>query len=71
MTAVSYGTRETIFAGDARCVFKVQRDFMPPAFHEGVLTAVLRALGALGAHAPRVRGERLGLLDAEYHVEWS
>lgn len=67
-TAVSYGTRETVFAGDTRCVFKVQRDFMPPAYHEGVLTAVLRALGA---HEPRVRSERLGLLDADYHLEWS
>lgn len=67
-TAVSYGTRETVFVGDTRCVFKVRRDFMPAAYHEGVLTAVLRALGA---REPRVRGEPLGLLDADYHLVWS
>lgn len=66
-TAVSYGTRETVFVSDTRCLFKVRRDFMPHPYHEGVLTAVLRALGA---KEPRVRGERLGLLDADYHLEW-
>lgn len=66
-TAVSYGTRETVFTAETECVFKVRRDFMPHPYHEGVLLAVLRALGAKDVS---VRGERLGLLDADYHVHW-
>ena len=66
-TAVSYGTRETVVISDTACVFKVRRDFMPHPYHEGVLTAVLRAIGTVDVV---VRGERLGLLDADYHVSW-
>ena len=67
-TAVSYGSRETVFDTPSSCVFKVVRDFMPHPYHEGVFTAVLRALGTKDV---RVRGERRGLLDADYHVSWS
>jgi uncharacterized protein (TIGR02265 family) len=67
-TAVSYGIRETVFLRETSCVFKVQRDFMPPPYHEGVFTAVLRALATKDV---RVRGERRGLLDADYHITWS
>lgn len=66
-TAVSYGSRETVFTADTACVFKVRRDFMPHPYHEGVLLAVLRAVGAKDI---TVRGERLGLLDADYHLRW-
>ncbi|MEW5742357.1 MAG: TIGR02265 family protein [Myxococcota bacterium] len=66
-TAVSYGTRETVMLSDTSCVFKVRRDFMPHPYHEGVLFAVLRALGTKDTV---VRGERLGLLDADYHLSW-
>ena len=67
-TAVSYGARETVFTGPTACVFKVVRDFMPPPYHEGVFLAVLRALGTLDVC---VRGERRGLLDADYFITWS
>ncbi|GMU60138.1 MAG: hypothetical protein AMXMBFR34_19010 [Myxococcaceae bacterium] len=66
-TAVNYGARETVVLSDTSCIFKVRRDFMPHPYHEGVLLAVLRALGTKDA---LVRGERLGLLDADYHLSW-
>jgi uncharacterized protein (TIGR02265 family) len=67
-TAVSYGARETVFTSPTTCVFRVVRDFMPPPYHEGVFIAVLRALGTKDV---RVRGERRGLLDADYQISWS
>jgi len=66
-TAVSYGSRETIVTSENSCVFKMRRDFMPHAYHEGVFTAVLRALGC---HDVKVQGRRLGLFDADYDVSW-
>lgn len=66
-TAVSYGTRETVVLSDTSCVFKVRRDLMPHPYHEGVFIAVLRAIGTKDVV---VRGERLGLLDADYHISW-
>jgi uncharacterized protein (TIGR02265 family) len=66
-TAVSYGSRETIITGENTCVFKMRRDFMPHAYHEGVFTAVLRALGC---HEVKVIGRRMGLFDADYEVSW-
>ncbi len=66
-TAVSYGTRETVVLSDTACVFKVRRDFMPHHYHEGVLFAVLRAIGTKDVV---VQGEKLGLLDADYHLSW-
>jgi uncharacterized protein (TIGR02265 family) len=66
-TAVSYGSRETIITGDNCCVFKMRRDFMPHPYHEGVFTAVLRALGC---HDVMVKGRRVGLMDADYDVSW-
>lgn len=66
-TAVSYGSRETIVTGENTCVFKMRRDFMPHPYHEGVFTAVLRALGCRDV---KVEGRRLGLFDADYDVSW-
>lgn len=66
-TAVSYGTRETVVTSENSCVFKMRRDFMPPPYHEGVFTAVLRALGCEDVV---VRGTRFGLMDADYEVSW-
>lgn len=66
-TAVSYGTRETVVLSDTSCIFKVRRDFMPHAYHEGVFLTVLRALGCQDVN---VRGERLGLMDADYFISW-
>ncbi len=66
-TAVSYGTRETEVLSDTSCIFKVRRDFMPHAYHEGVFLAVLRALGCKDVI---VRGQKLGLMDADYFISW-
>lgn len=66
-TAVSYGQRETILTSDNSCVFKMRRDFMPHPYHEGVFTAVLRALGCQDVV---VQGRRVGLFDADYDVSW-
>ncbi len=66
-TAVSYGTRETVVLTDTSCIFKVRRDFMPHAYHEGVFLAVLRALGCVEVS---VRGQKLGLMDADYFISW-
>lgn len=66
-TAVSYGARETVVVSATRCIFKVRRDFMPHPYHEGVFLAVLRALGCEDV---TVRGEKLGLMDADYFVSW-
>lgn len=66
-TAVSYGARETVVVSDRECIFKVRRDFMPHAYHEGVFLAVLRALGCQDV---TVRGQKLGLMDADYFVSW-
>ena len=67
-TAVSYGARETVVTGETSCIFKVRRDFMPHAYHEGVFLAVLRALGCKDVV---VRGEKLGPLDADYFISWT
>lgn len=66
-TAVSYGARETVVVSDRECIFKVRRDFMPHPYHEGVFLAVLRALGCQDV---TVRGQKLGLMDADYFVSW-
>lgn len=66
-TAVSYGARETVVVSDTECIFKVRRDFMPHHYHEGVFLAVLRALGCQDVV---VRGQKLGLMDADYFVSW-
>ena len=66
-TAVSYGARETVVLSDTACIFKVRRDFMPHPYHEGVFLAVLRALGCQDVS---VRGQKLGLMDADYFISW-
>ena len=66
--AVSYGERTVEWLGDkhARMVFK--RDFMPPAFHRGV---VLGVLATTAAKSPSVVARADGLLDSTYDVSWS
>ena len=66
-TAVSYGERETVFSSETACVLKVRRDFMPHQYHVGVMHSVLVAIGTPDVN---VRGQRLGLLDADYHISW-
>ncbi len=66
-TAVSYGERSVEWAGErsARMIFR--RDFMPPAFHRGV---ILAGLAASDAKNPRVEARETGFLDSVYEVTW-
>lgn len=63
-TAVSYGERR-LEMRNGRFVLVVRRDFMPASYHEGVLVAVLTALGVPN---PQVHGRSVGLLDTDYEV---
>lgn len=64
---VSYGERSVEWLGErgARVVFK--RDFMPPAFHVGVMRG---GIVGMGAREARVVGRQTGFLDAEFEVWW-
>jgi uncharacterized protein (TIGR02265 family) len=65
--AVSYGERHVLWTGDKSGRFIMRRDFMPAAYHEGVLLGVMQAVGARDV---QVRGRQLSLLDSEYDVSW-
>lgn len=65
--AVNHGERSVLWEGLTRGRVVMRRDFMPCAFHEGVLGMMLEATGARGG---RVRGTRLDVLDGEYLIEW-
>ncbi len=67
-TCVSYGERKMEFAGDTRGTMTMRRDFMPFPYHEGVLEAVLLALGVKDV---KVKGRALGPLDAAYDLSWT
>lgn len=66
--AVSYGERSVEWTGEKSGRFIMHRDFLLPAYHEGVLTAVLESVGAKN---PRVSGRQTGPLDAEYELQWN
>ena len=66
-TAVSSGERSWVWEGRTRGRLLMQRDFMPCAFHEGLLLALLEELKVGGAE---VRSERGDVLDAEYVLSW-
>ena len=63
--ATSYGERQMVWTGETsgRMIFK--RDFLPPAYHEGVLTEVMIKVSARN---PQVRSRITGPLDSEYEV---
>ena len=65
--AVSYGERGVEWLGDHRARMTFRRDFMPAAFHRGV---ILTGLEASDAKAPRVEARELGFMDSEYDVRW-
>jgi uncharacterized protein (TIGR02265 family) len=65
--AVSYGDRYPLWTGDKSARFIMRRDFMPAAYHEGVLQGVLEAVGAQDV---RVFGRQVALLDSEYELSW-
>ena len=64
---VSYGERAVKWLGERRARVVFRRDFMPPAFHVGVMAA---GLAGMGAGAPRVVGRQSGFLDAEFDLSW-
>jgi uncharacterized protein (TIGR02265 family) len=64
---VNYGERSVVWEGPSRGRVIMRRDFMPCAFHEGVLRAVLEGMKVEGVE---VRGLRMGVLDAEYLLTW-
>jgi uncharacterized protein (TIGR02265 family) len=65
--AVSYGERTILWTGETSGRFTIHHDFMPPAYHEGVLRGVLAAVGVKNI---RVRGRLTGPLDSEYEISW-
>ncbi|MDP3500591.1 MAG: DUF2378 family protein [Myxococcales bacterium] len=66
-TAVSYGLRVATWHEPSRCTFTMRRDFMPHAYHEGVMEQVLTVVGGKDV---QVTGARVGLLDADYEISW-
>ena len=66
-SAVSYGERTVEFTGEksARYVFK--RDFMPHAFHRGVILAALAATDAKNAKVSAREPEFMG---STYEISW-
>ncbi len=65
--AVSYGDRGVTWTGDKSGIFTMKRDFMPPAYHEGTLQAVIEAVGGMQV---KVQGRQVGPLDTEYTLSW-
>ena len=66
-TAVSYGERTVTMTGPKAATVAMRRDFMLPAYNEGVLLAVLEA--AL-VQNPRVVARPVGMLDIDYELAW-
>jgi uncharacterized protein (TIGR02265 family) len=65
--AMNHGERSVHWEGLSRCRVIMRRDFMPCAFHEGLLRGVLEATGARSVEA---RGWRMDVLDGEYVLSW-
>lgn len=61
------GERSVKWMGPQCCRLTMRRDFLPTAFHEGMLVAMLEGLQA---RRVRVSGRALGLLDSEYDLTW-
>ncbi len=64
---VSYGQRTVEWLDERRARVVFRRDFMPAAFHVGVMRG---GIAGMGARAPRVVGRQVGSLDAEFEVSW-
>ncbi len=66
-TAVSYGERTVTMTGPKTAQVVMRRDFMLPAYNEGVLLAVMEA--AL-VQNPRVVARPVSTLDTDYELAW-
>lgn len=65
--AASYGERSVEWLGPRRARLVMRRDFLPTAFHRGV---ILAALEPSEARRPSVDARATGPLDAEYDISW-
>ncbi len=61
------GERSVKWLGPQCCRLTMQRDFLPAAFHEGMLVAMLERLNASKV---KVVGRQTGRLDSEYDISW-
>jgi uncharacterized protein (TIGR02265 family) len=66
--ATSYGERQMVWTGEKSGRFIFKRDFLPPGYHEGVLTEVMLKVNAKD---PKVHGRVIGPLDTEFDLSWS
>jgi uncharacterized protein (TIGR02265 family) len=64
--AVNYGTREYLTTGLKTGTLRVLRDMLPPAYHEGILTASVHLLGFKG----QAKATALGIDRADYAITW-
>lgn len=66
-TAVSYGVRRMECSEQNSGRFVIEGDFMPHAYHEGILRAVMVAMEVRDF---RIQGRATGPLDSEYEIAW-
>jgi uncharacterized protein (TIGR02265 family) len=66
-TTVSYGERTVEWLGERHCRVHYRRDFFPPAYNSGLLTA---GLELTGARNPVVVGRQTGPLDLVCEASW-
>jgi uncharacterized protein (TIGR02265 family) len=64
--SATYGKRWVTRVTDREGIFHCRGDFLPPAYHLGVLP---EGVGVNG-HAVRVEAKVIDLLDADYRVTW-
>jgi uncharacterized protein (TIGR02265 family) len=57
-----------VWTGEKSGRFIFKRDFLPPGYHEGVLTEVMLKVNA---KEPKVHGRVIGPLDTEFDLSWS
>lgn len=65
--AVSYGERTLTWTSETSGHFVIKHDFMPHAYHEGILQGAMEAAGVRNI---QVRGHSTGPLDSEYDFSW-
>jgi len=66
-TAVSYGERSLVCSAQNSGRFVIQGDFMPPAYHEGILRGVMLTMQVRDF---QIQGRATGPLDSEYEITW-
>jgi len=65
--SLSYGERTVVWTGERSGRFLFKRDFMPPAYHEGVIA---KAVARAKVSNVQVHGRDIGPLDTEYVLTW-